>query len=262
MTFVKGAQDFIKFAENLADSAGEINLRHFRQPQTIENKSNGSPVTASDKEAESTMRRMISESYPDHGIRGEEFPDRSGNGEYVWVLDPIDGTRSFITGKPVFTTLIALLHNEIPVLGLIDQPVLKERWIGATERSTTLNNALANTRNCPSLDKASMYTTGTEWYGPKELKTLDNLRLNTMMTLFSTDAYAFGLLASGHIDIAIECQMEPHDFLALIPIVGGSGGIITNWEGEPLKSDSKSNILAAGDPAIHEKVLKILAKNQ
>lgn len=250
---------WIAFAGTLADGAGAVIREHFRHTPVVETKADNSPVTAADREAENLMRTAIEAAYPDHGIRGEEFPDRNAQADTVWVLDPIDGTRSFITGKPVFTTLIAVLHRGTPVLGLIDQPVTRERWIGASNQPTTWNGAEARVRPCPALGRAAMYTTGTEWYGPRERKAFERLRHEVLMTLFSADAYAFGLLASGHIDVAIECQVDPHDFLALVPVVEGAGGVISDWEGNRLDPGGKANVLAAGDSGVHKAAMEVLA---
>jgi len=250
---------WITLAGTLADASGSVIRKHFRRHSTVETKTDGSPVTAADREAEVVMRAAIEAEFPDHGIRGEEFTDHNGQAETVWVLDPIDGTRSFVTGKPVFTTLIAVLHHGTPVLGLIDQPVTGERWVGSASRPTTWNGVAARVRPCASLEQAAMYTTSTEWCGPEERDAFERLRRKALMTLYSADAYAFGLLTSGHIDVAIECQLDPHDFLALVPVVEGAGGVITDWEGSPLGPHGKANILAAGDPAVHEEAMAVLA---
>ena len=250
---------WISIAEAAADAAGEV-LRHaFRNNLTVEAKSDGSPVTAADRDAEAVMRSIIARACPDHGIRGEELEETNAGNETVWVLDPIDGTRSFITGKPVFTSLVSLVHRGEFIIGLIDQPVTADRWVGAEGKTTTWNGLRTKVRPCARLDEAAMYTTGTEWYGTEELGAFERLRQEVLMTLYSTDAYAFGLLASGHIDLAIECQLEPHDFAALIPVVEGAGGIITDWQGNALKPDSPANVLAAGDPKVHKAAIEVLA---
>jgi len=250
--------DYVSFAETLADIAGKINQKYFRKNHSIKFKENETPVTNADLESELAMRNEIISKFPDHGILGEELPGHNLGSDYMWVLDPIDGTRSFISGKPLFTTLISLIHHNTPLLGIIDQPIIKERWVGSIGNATNLNGIPTKTRACKTLKQAIIYTTGTEHYNPKELKTLEKLQKKTMMTLFSADAYAFGLLSSGHIDIAIEANMEPHDFLALDPVVKGAGGIITDWQGLPLNHNNKSNVLATGDPTIHKDVIEIL----
>jgi len=254
-----GLDSWISLAGALADASGSVIRKHFRHHSAVETKTDGSPVTVADREAELVMRAAIEAAFPDHGIRGEEFADHNGQADTVWVLDPIDGTRSFLTGKPVFTTLIAVLHHGTPVLGLIDQPVTRERWVGSASHPTTWNGATARVRPCASLERAAMYTTSTEWCGPEERDAFERLRRKALMTLFSADAYAFGLLTSGHIDVAIECQLDPHDFLALVPVVEGAGGAITDWEGNPLDPHGKANILATGDSAVHKEAMAVLA---
>ncbi|MDA0654467.1 MAG: histidinol phosphate phosphatase [Proteobacteria bacterium] len=251
---------WIEVAGAAADAAGDVIRGAFRRAGAVETKGDGSPVTAADREAERAMRAVIAAAFPDHGIRGEELPERNVAAETVWVLDPIDGTRSFITGKPVFTTLIGVLHRATPVAGLIDQAITGERWIGARGRATTWNGSTARVRGCPGLARAAMYTTGTEWYGPEERAGFDRLRDRVGMTLFSADAYAFGLLASGQIDLVIECRLAPHDFVALLPVVEGAGGIFTDWQGRRPDPAGPANILAAGDPRVHEAAMAVLAE--
>lgn len=250
---------WISTAEAAADAAGEVLRRAFRSGLPVEAKFDGSPVTAADRDAEAAMRAIIAEAFPEHGIRGEELEETNAGQETVWVLDPIDGTRSFITGKPVFATLVSLVYRERVVIGVIDQPVVADRWVGAEGQPTTWNGKQTSVRSCPGLDQAAMYTTGTEWYGVGELNAFERLRHKVLMTLFSTDAYAFGLLASGHIDLAIECRLAPHDFAALIPVVEGAGGIITDWQGNALKPDTPASVLAAGDAAVHKAAIGVLA---
>ena len=250
---------WIDVAGAAADAARGVIRGAYRRAGAVESKGDGSPVTAADLEAEQAMRAAIAAAFPADGIRGEEMPERNAGAETVWVLDPIDGTRSFITGKPVFTTLIGVVHRGVPVVGLIDQAITDERWLGARGRATTWNGAPARVRACADLARAAMYTTGTEWYGPEERARFDHLRDRVGMTLFSADAYAFGLLASGQIDLAIECRLAPHDFAALAPVVEGAGGILTDWQGRPPDPAGLADILAAGDPRVHEAAMAVLA---
>ncbi len=249
---------FVALAERLADAAGAIIRTHFRTPVAVEHKPDASPVTIADREAEAAMRELIERAYPDHGIRGEELGDIRVDAEFVWVLDPIDGTRSFITGKPLFGTLIALCGDGRPVLGLIDQPISRERWLGRAGEPTTLNGAPARTRPCADLGKAALYTTGLEWYAPDERRSFERLRARVGMTQYSADCYAVGLLASGFVDLVVECDLECYDFCALVPVVEGAGGTISDWQGRPLDLASGRRILAAGDAAAHAQALTLL----
>ena len=251
--------EWTRFAGEVADAAGAILRRYFRRPTAVETKADGTPVSAADRDAERAMRAAIEARWPDHGIRGEEFDDRNTDAQTVWMLDPIDGTRSFLTGKPLFATLVAVLHEGAPVVGLIDQPILRERWLGGAGRATTWNGTAARVRPCRALAEAALYSTGTEWFGPDDLEAFERLRREVPMTLFSADAYAFGLVASGHVDLVVEAGLEPHDFCALVPVVQGAGGLITDWEGRPLDPTRRSHVLAAGDPAAHAAARAVLA---
>ena len=244
-------EDLLAFAHRLADQAGTIVRSYFRTPVAVDIKPDASPVTIADREAEAAMRDDIAKRYPDHGILGEELGTLRADARYVWVLDPIDGTRSFITGKPLFGTLIALCDAGRPILGIIDQPIMRERWVGCRGEPTTLNGALANVRSCPELAKAALFTTGLEWYPPAELARFERLRAAVGMTQYSADCYAAGLLASGFVDLVVECSLKAYDYCALVPVIEGAGGVITDWQGRPLDLTSDGRILAAGDGALH-----------
>jgi inositol-phosphate phosphatase/L-galactose 1-phosphate phosphatase/histidinol-phosphatase len=247
------------FACELADSAGAIVLDHFRAPGPVTTKPDGSPVTEADRIVESAMRDAIQGAFPDHGILGEEFGETGANSDYVWVLDPIDGTRSFISGKPVFATLIGLGFRGKPVLGVIDQAITGERWVGAAGAPTTLNGTPAKVRDCAELAQATAYTSGPEWFNGPDRDAFDRLHHEVLMTLYSADAYAFGLLASGYVDVAFECGLKPYDYWALVPVIQGAGGIITDWAGAKLTLDSVGKVLAAGDKSIHRRAIAILS---
>jgi inositol-phosphate phosphatase/L-galactose 1-phosphate phosphatase/histidinol-phosphatase len=248
------------FALDLADIAGPIVRRHFRAGGAITIKADGSPVTEADRAVEQAMRDAIRSAYPGHGILGEEFSDTAPDADWVWVLDPIDGTRSFITGKPVFATLIGLARYGKPVLGIIDQAITGERWLGVTGAVTTLNDAPARVRPCEGLGQAALYTAGPEWFQGPDRKAFERLHHEVLITQYSADAYAFGLLASGHVDLAVECGLKPYDYWALIPVIQGAGGIITDWAGDPLTLKSSGNVLAAGDHQVHRRAIATLSR--
>lgn len=247
----------VAFASALADATGPILRKHFRAGGAVEDKADGSPVTQADRAAERALRRRIRQAYPDHGIRGEEFGDERTDAEYLWVLDPIDGTRSFLSGKPVFTTLIGLLRRGNPVLGVIDQPVTRERWVGAAGKATW-NGRAAKVRPCKRMADAVHFTTGPEWYKGRDKAAYQRLTAAVRMTMYSTDAYAFGLVASGHADLVVEAGLQPHDFCALIPVIEGAGGIITDWQGGRPDPHKPCNIVAAGDVRVHREALTVL----
>ncbi|MSO65322.1 MAG: histidinol-phosphatase [Alphaproteobacteria bacterium] len=242
--------EFVAFAHRLADaSAGPIR-RHFRTPFVVDAKSDNSPVTIADREAETAIRRLIEATFPDHGIIGEEFAPTRPHARHVWVLDPIDGTRAFVAGKPLFGTLIALLEEDEPILGVIDQPVLGERWIGAHGSVTTLNGAPVRTRSAKGLDRALLSTTSPEMFVGADAEAFERLRRQVGQNHWGGDAYAYGLLASGFIDVIVEAQLKLHDFAALAPVIEGAGGLIRDWRGDPLTRDSNGYVLAVGDPSL------------
>ncbi len=252
-------EQLIGFAGRLADTGGRVVRRYFRAPLEVENKADATPVTAADREAEQAMRAEIEADFPDHGIIGEEYGTVRADAECVWVLDPIDGTKAFIAGKPLFGTLIALLRHGAPVLGIIDQPVSGERWIGAVGRTTTFNGEPAATRGCAALDRAVLNTTGPDLFEGDELARFGGLSRAAGMTLYGGDCYAYGLLASGFIDLVAEAGLKPYDFCALIPVVEGAGGVITDWRGGALTLESDGRVLAAGDPAVHAQAVEVLS---
>ncbi|HYE01223.1 MAG TPA: histidinol-phosphatase [Alphaproteobacteria bacterium] len=252
--------DMIALAARLADAAGAICRQYYRSPLSIDDKADASPVTIADREAERTMRAILAGAVPQHGIIGEEMGAERADAEYVWVLDPIDGTKSFMTGRPLFVTLIALLRRGEPILGVIDQPIVGDRWIGAEDLPTMLNGRPARVRSCPRLDGAVVATTTPEMFvGPERQAAFARLRGGCKIGLFGGDGYSYGQLSSGHLDIVVEDSMKLHDFAALVPVVNGAGGIITDWAGRPLGAHSAGDILAAGDRAAHRAAVALLA---
>ena len=248
----------VALANALADAARPISARYFRTQVTIDDKSDRSPVTIADREAETAMRDLLARHVPDHGVFGEEHGAVRTDAEYVWVLDPIDGTKAFITGLPIFGTLVALLHRGTPVLGIIDQPILKERWLGVDGQRSTFNGQPISVRVCDALAKAYMYSTAPIMFpGPYE-KPHEALTKKVKLFRWGGDCYAYGLLASGHVDLVVEASLKLYDFAALVPVVKGAGGLITDWRGRPLDMHSDGSVLAAGDPATHRAAMKVL----
>ena len=252
-------KEYIDFAHALADASGAAIRRHFRTHVSVEDKADASPVTIADRQAESAMRTMIAERYPSHGIVGEEFGSEGGDAADVWVLDPIDGTRAFIAGKPIFGTLIALLRDGRPILGVIDQPVLGERWIGAAGIASRFCGARIGTRSCLGLDRAVLNTTSPDLFHGADREAFGRLSARVRSTLYGGDCYAYGLLAAGHIDLVVEAGLKTYDFCALVPVVEGAGGCITDWSGNALDAGADGRVIDAGDPRIHEKALELLS---
>ncbi|MCD7457498.1 Bifunctional phosphatase IMPL2, chloroplastic [Datura stramonium] len=259
--------NFATVSNKIADAAGEVIRKYFRKSFDILDKEDLSPVTIADQAAEESMVKIIQENFPSHAIYGEEkgWRCQEETAEYVWVLDPIDGTKSFITGKPVFGTLIALLYKGKPILGVIDQPVLRERWTGLIGRRTTLNGQEISTRNCSSLSKAYLYTTSPHLFNGDAEIAFARVRSKVKVPLYGCDCYAYALLASGFVDLVIESGLKPYDFLSLVPVIEGAGGIITNWKGQQFnwKASAGSpatslNVVAAGDKQVHQQALDAL----
>jgi inositol-phosphate phosphatase/L-galactose 1-phosphate phosphatase/histidinol-phosphatase len=251
---------YIELAEKLADIARPIVTNYFRSNIKILDKENLTPVTAADREAETAIRIVLESECPKHGILGEEFGSHNLDAEYVWIIDPIDGTKAFVTGKPLFGTLIALCKNGSPVLGIIDQPILKERWIGAIGHPTTHNGNLISTRACKSIGDAWLSATSPDMFKGKHETAFKQLAGKVKFSLYGGDCYSYGLLASGFSDIICEATMQPYDYCALVPIIEGAGGRISNWAGEPLKISSDGTVLATGDAILHEIAIEILSQ--
>ena len=214
---------FADVAGRLADTAARIAMKYFRRDLAVDDKTDLSPVTGADREAEAAMRDILGAAFPEHGIYGEELGKVRIDAEYVWVLDPIDGTQSFVTGKPLFGTLIALTRRGVPVLGVMDAPALNERWIGIAGRPTTFNGAPARVRGCAELGQAWLYATSPQMFPGGDFDAFERLRARVRRAVYGAECYAYGLLASGHVDLVAEATMQPYDFLALAPIVTGAG---------------------------------------
>ncbi|MBT7956117.1 MAG: histidinol-phosphatase [Rhodospirillaceae bacterium] len=251
---------YIELAGKLADIAGPIVARYFRSDLTIADKADASPVTAADREAEAAIRAVLEAECPDHGILGEEHGAENIEAEYVWVLDPIDGTKAFVTGKPLFGTLIALCQNGVPVLGVIDQPILKERWLGATGHPTTYNGEKISTRACSDLSEAWLYATSPAMFKGADEAAFNRLADSVKFPLYGADCYAYGLLASGFTDIVCEATMQPYDYCALVPVVEGAGGKMSDWAGKPLTLNADGRVLALGDATLQQAALDQLSR--
>jgi len=250
----------IALAHALADAAGAAIRPFFRADFTSEDKADASPVTEADRASEAAMRTLIEAEFPRDAIIGEEYGEKPGSTGRTWVLDPIDGTTSFIAGRPIFGTLIALMQDGWPVLGVIDQPIARERWVGAAGKPTTFNGTPVRTRPCRVLDQAILATTSPHQFADDDAGRFLALAAQTARRrlIYGGDCYNYGLLASGYIDLVVESGLKLHDFAALAPIVEGAGGTMCDWAGEPLNEDSTGEVIALGDPARLEEVVAIL----
>jgi myo-inositol-1(or 4)-monophosphatase len=259
-----GAVDFAGFVDTLAGVAGEAIRPFFRTTLGVENKGRGGtfdPVTEADRAAETAMRALIRRTFPEHGIVGEEFGDERPDAAYVWVLDPIDGTKSFISGMPAWGTLIGLLKDGAPVYGMMHQPFIGERFAGdgasaryrgpAGERKLTV-------RKCSALKDAVLFTTSPLLMSETERKHFQSVERAVQLSRYGGDCYAYCMVAAGYVDLVIECGLKPHDVIPLIPIIEGAGGIVTDWNGNTALKGGR--IVASGDRRVHDQTLKLLAR--
>jgi histidinol phosphatase-like enzyme (inositol monophosphatase family) len=244
--------DDLTLAQRLADAAGAAIRPWFRRPFLVETKADFSPVTAADREAEAAIRRLLAEYRPDDGVIGEEYGDDRPDAERVWVLDPIDGTRAFVAGRPLFGTLIGLMHGGDPVLGVIDQCIIGDRWLAGPDHPTTLNGQRVHVRRCADLASARLGTTSPQAFDAANFARFETARARAADTLYGGDCHNYGLVAAGHLDAVIEAGLKLHDWAALVPIVQGAGGVMTDWRGAPLRQgqDDGGRVIAAGDAAL------------
>ncbi len=272
------AVDFAAFVERLAQVSGEVILPFFRSSIGAEDKSRGGvfdPVTEADRGAEAAMRRLIAHTFPAHGVVGEEYGRDRPDAEYVWVLDPIDGTKSFISGLPTWGTLIGLMHNGVPVYGMMSQPFTRERYFGDGKRSrlrtlaatrgeappTEWATRTLHTRACPDLSQATVMTTSPALIkDDADRAAYVRVERQARLVRYGGDCYGYCALAAGFVDLVIETNLKPHDVVALAPIVEGAGGVMTTWDGESVAKGGR--ILAAGDPRLHEIARRLLLQSE
>ena len=234
-----------------ADAARRVTGQYFRAGLDIASKGDRTPVTIADRETEQRVKDLILERHPRHSFLGEETGATDNDEEWRWVIDPIDGTKSFATGNPTFGTLIALLHCDRPIIGIIDHPALDERWVGVRGRPTTHNGAPCATSTVQRLADASLYATTPDVFDAAARARFNRLSAAFQFRVFGGDCYCYGLLSRGFTEAVCEASMNPHDFMALIPVVEGAGGVITDWRGEQLTLRSNGEVLAAGNRALH-----------
>ena len=253
-------QQLIKLANKCADASGKIIKKYFRKKIKINLKKDNTPFTKADIEAEKIIRELILKQEPNCGFVGEETGTVNMNREYCWVVDPLDGTKSFITGKPSFGTLIGLLKNNKPVLGILNQPILNERWVGIAGVETKYNNKKVRVRKCKSIKGAKMYATSPMMFQERNKKIYKNVRAKIGECLFGADCYSHGLMSLGFVDVILEANLKPWDYIASASIISGAGGKITDWNNNDLNLQSDGRILATGDSNIHKQIIKIIQK--
>ena len=250
--------DFAAFGEKLADASREIILSYWRSQLEVIRKSDESPVTRADREAEKKIRELIEAEYPHHGISGEEFGNVRLDAEYIWSLDPIDGTKAFISGSPLFGTLIALLKNGAPIMGIINIPATGERWIGGKDLPANLNGVEVRVRKGLALSEATLASTSPKMFVGKDAERIQRVQDKVKLPIFGGDCYLYGMLTLGTIDLVIEASMSDYDYLAPTAMVHAAGGVVTGWAGEQLGLGTTDKIVAAGDPKLHAEVIKLL----
>ena len=252
--------DLLRTAHALADAAAAQSLPHFRQPLDVITKADASPVTLADRAAETAMRAVLARERPGDGILGEEHGRERLDAERVWVLDPIDGTRSFITGSPLWGTLVGLVEGGAMTLGLVDLPVLQERWVGQRGAGATCNGAPVHTSACATLAEARIGCTSPDIFNPAQWARFDALSRQCAMRRFGGDCFVYMQLAGGYIDLVVEAGLQPYDYTALVGVIEAAGGIVTDWEGQPLTLASDGHVVAAATPALHRQVLDALRR--
>ena len=250
--------ELIDFSKHLADESEKIIKKYFRTSLDIDRKEDKSPVTIADKEVELKIREIIKNNFPKHGILGEEFDQTNIESEYIWVIDPIDGTRSFIAGHKDFGTLIALIYKNKPIIGIINCPMHKERWIGIINKETTMNNKVVKTSNTTLINESYFCTSGLYLEDDHFKKSCDKIINKSKYYRLGGDCYMYGMIASGLIDIVLEDTLKTHDYMALIPVIEGAGGVVTDKYGSPVNINSDGSIVASANKSLHNQVIDII----
>ena len=256
----KYEKEFAPFFDELADAARAIASQYFRKTFSISDKEDKTPVTQADREIEQKLREMIGKKFPTHGILGEEFGSEKLDAEFVWVIDPIDGTKAFATGCPVFGHLIGLAHNGKPTVGVIDQPFSKERWFGITGEFSRYNGTPVKVAAPRKLTAARMFTTSPDMFDGEYEERFKTLRKTVKLARFGADCYAYGLLALGWADMVVEQLLKPYDVFAPVAVISGAGGYTCDFQGKPVGFNYNGTIVAASCKELADEVLEIINK--
>ena len=256
----------IAFADTLADAAREAILPYFRAKHSVTNKLDDGrfdPVTDADQAAERAMLAQIEREFPDHGVLGEEYGERAGKSGYQWILDPIDGTRAFISGLPTWGVLIGLYYEGRPLIGVMDQPFTQERyrgWMDGANATTRAGTHPIRARSCGSLSNATLSTTSPDLFEDDEARAWSNVRREAKLVRYGLDCYAYAMIAAGHVDGVLESNLKPFDIAALIPIITGAGGGVCAWDGGDASQGGR--VLAFGDTRVRDEALKLLSPSR
>jgi inositol-phosphate phosphatase/L-galactose 1-phosphate phosphatase/histidinol-phosphatase len=257
------AAPFVTHANRFADISRAIIREEIYRPREVTVISDATPVTPVDQKVERALRAAIQETFPEHGIVGEEYDNLEQESDYVWVLDPIDGTMAFIAGLPTFATLIALTWRGAPILGIMDSPITEERWVGVDGVGTTLNGEMIKSRPCKSLGNAFAHTSSPLYFNTEnDVAAYERITEAVQFLIFGGGCHAYGRIAHGYIDVAFEAAHNIHDYLALVPIVNNAGGVMSDWQGNSLTLSSGSRFLACGDQQVHRLALEVLGDSK
>lgn len=252
------AADLAEFARDLAERAGLVAMRHFRTALAIDDKADDSPVTVADRETERTIREAIAVRFPDHAILGEEFGIDGSTDGPLWVVDPIDGTRSFVAGQPMFGLLLAHLDAGTPVLGIVHMPALVETFVGVAGGGATLNGRAIACRDVRTIDDAVLFVNEAERLRRIAPAAFDALGERGRVRRFGYDCYPHASVAAGFVDAVVDCGLEPYDYLPLVALIEAAGGVISDWQGRPLTLDSDGRVVSAATPELHAQLLDLL----
>ncbi|WP_434361842.1 histidinol-phosphatase [Parasalinivibrio latis] len=251
-------EEYLATAQTALEASKKIISQYFRNGVTVEDKNDASPVTIADRNAELAIRQVIESNHPSHAILGEEHGYSRAPSDFQWVIDPIDGTKSFISGMPTFGTLIALMESSAPKMGVIDMPMLNERWVGIKGGGAKKNGEACKVSMKENLDDAILYCTEPNMFSGQQKARFAELENEVKLRRFGGDCYCYGLLASGYIDLVVEGSLQYYDVMALVPVVEEAGGIITDWEGNSLKEGWNGLVVAAATKSLHKQALEVL----
>ena len=251
-------QEYLSFANKLADEASTISMEYFRTSLDIENKSDETPVTIADKNTELKLRSLIEKEYPNHGILGEEFDSINPDAEFIWVIDPIDGTKSYVAGHKDFGNLISLTQNKKPIIGIINCPAHEERWVGAKNQNSTLNKQPTRTSSVTKIEDAYFFSSGLYFDEPHLRNAVDKIKHKVKYYRYGGDCYMYGMVASGLIDFVIEDSLKVHDYMALVNVIEGSGGKVTDKFGNEITTDSRGSCIASANEKLHSELISLI----